>query len=179
MESDGGQIRWLEVLRIPELSDRIHLESRRTRQGEGSARRPQIVRVSMGTRTRVSSPPILGSAANCGPSVVGRQKCPFPRANQHPLLSPPGGSRRGPTQESQQPSRHRHVVSKPTTIRSSRKPHCQIQANKHQTGPCADTAALFMSISAVLSLKARHTRTDLSQPCKHQSAPKIPHPVSC
>lgn len=35
-ESDAGQIRWLEVLRIPELSDRICLESRRVRQGEGA-----------------------------------------------------------------------------------------------------------------------------------------------
>ena len=55
-----------------------------------------MVRVSVGTRTRVSSPPILGSAANnCGPNFGGRRKCPFPRANQHPLLSPPGGYCRG------------------------------------------------------------------------------------
>lgn len=83
-------MRWCEVLRIL-----VHLESRRTRQEKGpAARRPKVVRGSVGTGTRVSSFPILGSSANnCGPSGVTEMPCPTcqPAANATTLSQGPSG----------------------------------------------------------------------------------------
>lgn len=46
--SDAGHIRWLEVLRIPELPNLAHLETRRMRQGEGTSRRPRLLGAELG-----------------------------------------------------------------------------------------------------------------------------------
>lgn len=88
---------------------------------------------------------------------------PFPTCQPAPSPEPPRSLLQGDpgrlhlSRKASIPPDTRHVVSKPTTIKSSRKPHCQIQESEHQTRPCADMAALFMSISAILSLKTRHT----------------------
>ena len=77
------------------------------------------------------------------------------------------------------PTSHPAGVPKPRpcTSKSSRKPHCQSPEKSIKTHR-TDVAALFTRrISAILSLETQHTRTDLSQPYKHQRAQKYLHPV--